>query len=95
MTRCRICCCTDLQACPGSCSWAQPDLCDVCADVLQQPEVLAAARAAAFRVKDFGPSATKDLTRYAHAVAGAVLRVANLNMKTQRRRIGKTKEHQK
>lgn len=67
--RCKICC---TPADPGA--WKAPDQCDVCADVT--PEVLAAARAAAFRVKDYGPSATKDLTRYAHAIAGAVLRVA-------------------
>ncbi|PZS93767.1 helix-turn-helix domain-containing protein [Stenotrophomonas maltophilia] len=29
--RCRVCSCTDLQACPGGCSWAGPDLCSGCA----------------------------------------------------------------
>lgn len=28
---CRVCSCTDLQACPGGCSWAGPDLCSSCA----------------------------------------------------------------
>lgn len=69
-----MCCCTDLRACPGGCSWAEPDLCSVCAAVT--PAELAAAREVAFRVKEYGPSATKDLSRYAHAVAGAVKRVA-------------------
>lgn len=29
--RCRVCSCTDLQACPGGCSWVGPDLCSSCA----------------------------------------------------------------
>ncbi len=29
--RCRVCSCTDLQACPGGCSWASADLCSSCA----------------------------------------------------------------
>ncbi|ENE2730594.1 TPA: helix-turn-helix domain-containing protein [Stenotrophomonas maltophilia] len=29
--RCRVCSCTDMQACPGGCSWAGPDLCSSCA----------------------------------------------------------------
>lgn len=28
---CRDCGCTDERACPGGCSWAEPDLCSVCA----------------------------------------------------------------
>ena len=27
---CRVCGCTDLQACPGGCCWVQPDLCSAC-----------------------------------------------------------------
>jgi hypothetical protein len=46
----------------------------VCADVT--PAELAAAREVAQRVKEHGPSFTKDQTRYAHAIAGAVKRVA-------------------
>jgi hypothetical protein len=37
---CRECGCTDLLACPQGCSWAQPDLCSVCAaelDALADP----------------------------------------------------------
>lgn len=29
--RCRVCGCTELQACPGGCSWAGADLCSSCA----------------------------------------------------------------
>ena len=29
--RCRICGCTELQACPGGCSWVGADLCSSCA----------------------------------------------------------------
>lgn len=29
--RCRVCGCTDDQACPGGCSWVEPDLCSRCA----------------------------------------------------------------
>ena len=28
---CRVCGCTDYQACPGSCWWVEPDLCSACA----------------------------------------------------------------
>jgi hypothetical protein len=28
---CRCCGCTDAQACPGGCSWVDPDLCSQCA----------------------------------------------------------------
>jgi hypothetical protein len=31
MRSCRICGCTDLQACPGGCHWVAPDLCSACA----------------------------------------------------------------
>lgn len=27
---CRVCNCTDAQACPGGCSWVGPDLCSAC-----------------------------------------------------------------
>lgn len=29
---CRICGCTDMQACPGGCWWVEPDLCSACAE---------------------------------------------------------------
>lgn len=29
--RCRVCSCTELQACPGGCSWVGTDLCSSCA----------------------------------------------------------------
>jgi len=29
--QCRICGCTDAEACPGGCSWAQPEICSTCA----------------------------------------------------------------
>ena|SRR5690348_7929355 len=29
--RCRRCGCTDLNACPGGCSWVESDLCSACA----------------------------------------------------------------
>jgi len=29
---CRVCGCTDAQACPGGCHWVEPDLCSVCKD---------------------------------------------------------------
>ena len=28
---CRVCGCTDAEACPGGCIWAEPDLCSRCA----------------------------------------------------------------
>jgi len=32
LTRCRVCGCTETDACPGGCQWApgEPDLCSVC-----------------------------------------------------------------
>lgn len=84
MTRCRICCCTDTSACPGGCSWAEPDLCDVCADVT--PAELAAAREVAMRVQDKGPSFAREPTRYAHAIAGAVRRIAAAPKPRKRKR---------
>jgi hypothetical protein len=30
--KCRVCGCTDDNACPGSCWWVEPDLCSVCAE---------------------------------------------------------------
>jgi len=30
--RCRVCGCTDANACPGGCSWVAPDLCSACVD---------------------------------------------------------------
>jgi ferredoxin len=30
--RCRVCGCTDLQACPGGCFWVEEDLCSQCSD---------------------------------------------------------------
>lgn len=29
--KCRVCGCDDFHACPGGCSWAEPDLCSACA----------------------------------------------------------------
>jgi hypothetical protein len=29
--QCRICGCTDDEACPGGCSWSQPEICSTCA----------------------------------------------------------------
>lgn len=29
--QCRICGCTDEEACPGGCSWSQPEICSTCA----------------------------------------------------------------
>lgn len=28
--KCRVCGCTDFNACPGGCFWVAPDLCSVC-----------------------------------------------------------------
>lgn len=33
---CRLCGCTEMQACPGGCWWVGEDLCSACADVGQQ-----------------------------------------------------------
>jgi hypothetical protein len=30
--QCRVCGCTDLQACPGGCIWAAPGLCSRCVE---------------------------------------------------------------
>lgn len=32
LAHCRLCGCTDMQACPGGCYWIEPDLCSACAD---------------------------------------------------------------
>jgi hypothetical protein len=32
---CRVCGCTDAQACPGGCSWAGADLCSACVSAPQ------------------------------------------------------------
>ncbi|HST80939.1 MAG TPA: hypothetical protein VLL08_04250, partial [Kineosporiaceae bacterium] len=29
--KCRVCGCTDDEACPGGCSWSQPEICSTCA----------------------------------------------------------------
>lgn len=31
LVRCRVCGCTDVDACPNGCSWVEYDLCSVCA----------------------------------------------------------------
>lgn len=31
LTRCRVCGCTEIDACPVGCSWVEADLCSVCA----------------------------------------------------------------
>ncbi len=35
VTACRLCGCTEACACPGSCYWAEPDLCSRCADAIE------------------------------------------------------------
>lgn len=32
LARCRVCGCTDDRACPGGCSWVEPDLCSACVE---------------------------------------------------------------
>ncbi len=32
--RCRVCGCTDDNACYPTCSWSEPDLCSLCVDVV-------------------------------------------------------------
>lgn len=34
---CRVCGCTNDEACVGGCSWAEPDLCSVCAALVPPP----------------------------------------------------------
>lgn len=34
---CRVCGCTDAEACPGGCSWAEADLCSTCPRVPRLP----------------------------------------------------------
>ena len=36
--KCRVCGCTDNQACPGGCAWVETDLCSACADPENLPE---------------------------------------------------------
>ncbi len=36
---CRICGCWDLEACPPTCSWVEPDLCSACAIPLEVTHV--------------------------------------------------------
>lgn len=36
--KCKYCGCTDMQACPGGCFWAEPEICSVCFDRLPQLE---------------------------------------------------------
>lgn len=31
LTRCRVCGCTEVNACAGGCSWVEKDLCSTCA----------------------------------------------------------------
>lgn len=31
---CRVCECTDADACMGGCEWAEPDLCSTCAEII-------------------------------------------------------------
>lgn len=33
---CRECGCTDERACPGGCSWVEPDLCSQCAEEIEE-----------------------------------------------------------
>lgn len=37
MRRCRVCGCTDDNACDGGCYWVEDDLCSECAPILEQP----------------------------------------------------------
>ena len=33
MPKCRVCECTEHDACFGGCEWVEPDLCSTCADI--------------------------------------------------------------
>lgn len=35
---CRICGCTQTQACPGGCYWVEPDLCSACRRAIDHPK---------------------------------------------------------
>ena len=35
MTKCRVCRCTELEACDPPCSWVEADLCSLCAFTIQ------------------------------------------------------------
>jgi hypothetical protein len=43
MNTCRACGCTDARACPGGCSWVEPDLCSNCATAMAQLTAMADA----------------------------------------------------
>jgi hypothetical protein len=37
LSKCRVCGCDDLHACPGGCHWVEPDLCSNCQIVIVKP----------------------------------------------------------
>jgi len=41
---CRICLCSDDDACPEGCSWSEPDLCTACVEQIATLEVLSRGR---------------------------------------------------
>lgn len=36
---CRVCGCSDDDACPGGCYWVEPDLCSACAGAAKEPAI--------------------------------------------------------
>ena len=36
--KCRVCGCTEHQACPGGCYWVEDDLCSACADKMSEDD---------------------------------------------------------
>ncbi len=59
--QCRICGCTDIQGCPGVCSWVESDLCSICDGLIESM--------AAFTMLT---AATEDPVRWTKAVNGAL-----------------------
>lgn len=41
VSRCRSCACSDTNACPGGCTWVEPDLCSRCAGAMAQLAAMA------------------------------------------------------
>lgn len=58
--KCRICGCSDRDACAGSCAWVEPDLCSTCALIKE-------ALAEYFEIA--GPTSGRHVTTPADAAA--------------------------
>lgn len=72
---CKVCGCTDAEACPGGCSWAQPAICSTCAN---RQLLLDEQRLATMRAQQSAAEQQADLVAKARVLADEQLEVAKM-----------------